>query len=80
MEREKHYIILYIFHLSNFKIFNQLNNFQSHAVLIFIGTCEECGRFIELTGNRTIYCKSCAKIKKNEQIKEIMREKRNVIK
>ena len=45
-----------------------------------IGVCEECGRFIELTGNRTIYCKSCAKIKKNEQIKEIMREKRNVIK
>ena len=78
MEREKHYIILYIFHLSNFKIFNQLNNFQSHAVLIFIGTCEECGRFIELTGNRTIYCKSCAMTERRKYKTEKQREYRNV--
>ena len=31
-----------------------------------IGVCEECGRLIELTGNRTIYCKSCSDKKERE--------------
>ena len=31
-----------------------------------VGVCEECGRFIELTGNRTIYCKSCSDKKERE--------------
>ena len=41
-----------------------------------IGTCEECGRFIEITGNRTIYCKSCSDKKERENTKNRVKKHR----
>lgn len=38
--------------------------------------CERCGKGFEKNSNKQKYCKECAKIVKNEQTLQIMREKR----
>lgn len=41
--------------------------------------CERCGKPYKPKSNRNKYCNSCAKIVKNEQIKEIMKKKRSAL-
>lgn len=45
-----------------------------------IGTCEECGRFIELTTSNNKYCPKCQKVEKRQVTKSGINTKINILK